>query len=475
MRPYLLSFLAPVLTAGCVSTSTVQARRSAEAELARPVVFETSTFSRSAANAAAQPPASPASPASAAATPPLAPTTGTRSCESLAFAVAREHPRVTAGQARAKSALSRAVAEGSLPPPDATFEIWDFPIGDPSLADHEGMYMVGLGQKFPAAGSRDARSRAESESARAEGAEIARVARDVWSEVAVACADWSIAEAVRGRLLGHRALVADMREAVLAGYRAGAGSLAAVARTDAELAVAERHVAEADAEVSAARDTLLALAQGASDLPAQAPPLRQGIALPDVESLRRMALESRGELKAAKARQRSAEALADAAEADATSPSFEVRATYMQTPSMRAGLGAMVGMSLPWLWGDGAARKNGAVHDLEAARAEQDDAARSVNVEVTRAVGQVRIRQRALAALVEREIPAAQRALESERAALASGSFELASYIQAAHALREAHVDEARMRGELERAFIELEAAVGRPLPTSPTHEEAKP
>ena len=42
-----------------------------------------------------------------------------------------------------------------------------------------------------------------------------------------------------------------------------------------------------------------------------------------------------------------------------------------------------------------------------------------------------------------------------------------------AHAVREAHVDETRVRGALERAWIELEAAVGRPL--SRTAPEPRP
>jgi outer membrane protein TolC len=141
----------------------------------------------------------------------------------------------------------------------------------------------------------------------------------------------------------------------------------------------------------------------------------------------------------------------------------------MQTPSERAGMGAMFAMSLPWLWGGGPELHESAKHELEAAQAEQDDVDRRVRVEVTRAASRVRAQARALSILRQREIPASKGALEAERAALRAGDFSLVSWIQSAHALREAHVDEARMRGALERAFIELELAVGHPLEGAPT------
>lgn len=462
----ILSFSIAALSAtGCLSASTHTARREAEVQLARPAELLEESHAAPKGQARLEP-VKAARPERAGAA---------KTCDELAREVARAHPRVLAMRERARAALARSSSEGSLPPPEATFEIWDFPIGDPSLADHQGMYMVGLGQEFPAAGSRDERARAAAEEARGELGELSRAAREIWTEVAFACADWSAAEALRQGLAGHRALIADMREAMLASYRAGSGSQVGVTRTDAELAAADRHVAEAEEEVSVAESTLRALSGRAARLPEAPPVLRESFDVPSVDTLTDLALASRGEVSAAAARQRSRSAAAKAAEAEASSPSFEVRATYMQTPSERAGLGAMVGMSLPWLWGGGGARSESARYELEAARADQDDVVRRIEGEVARAAGRLRAQRRSLALLREREIPAARRALESERAALAAGSFELATWIQAAHALREAHVEEARIRGAIERALSELEGAVGRPLSAATREREVGP
>src|SRR5688572_18226759 len=81
-------------------------------------------------------------------------------CAALAEAITRSHPALRAAQHRARAATLRSDSEGSLPPPMLSFEIWDFPIGAPSRADREGMYMVGLGQEFPGGGRSD-RARAE--------------------------------------------------------------------------------------------------------------------------------------------------------------------------------------------------------------------------------------------------------------------------------------------------------------------------
>jgi len=331
--------------------------------------------------------------------------------------------------------------------------------------------MVGVGQEFPPHGARDGLSRSQAEEARAASAELREVTREVWAEVARACTSWSAAEALRDRLASHRALLAEMSEAMLARYETGGETLGVVTRADAELAAAERHVAEAEEEVAVARANLLALAGEDVSLPADPPPLPRPRAQLELEPLVELAA-SRGSLEVAQAGRRSAQAQADAAVAEAKWPTFEVRATYMQTPSMRPGLGAMVAMSLPWLWGGGSHRREAARFETEAAGADAASAIRAVRVEVTRAAGQVRALSRALELLTEREIPAARQALEAERAALAAGDFNLASWIQAAHALREAHVDEARMRGALGGAWIDLESSVGRPLPEVTTTEE---
>jgi outer membrane protein TolC len=382
-------------------------------------------------------------------------------CAALSEAVARSHPALRAARSRANAAAQRSRGECSLPPPTASFEVWDFPIGAPSRAGSEGMYMLGLGQEFPADGRGDL-SRAEAEMAREARAEGEDVLRRLRAEVAHACVAWSVSDAVRARLLEHRSLLERVRDAALVSYRGSAGALGAVARADAELAGAERRIAEVEAELETTRITLAAFAGPEVTLPESAPPLPERGDVPAEPNLAAVALETRGDVAAADARTSAASARLDALSTQASTPSFEVRATYMQTPGMRPGLGAMVSMSVPWLWGGGSERRDGARHELEAASAEAEVARRAARVEVAQASGRVRALRRSLAVLRERELPAAERAVEAERASLGSGGFDLSAWIQAAAALRAARVDEARMLGDIEHAFVDLEASVGQ-------------
>lgn len=394
-------------------------------------------------------------------------------CSELADRIALSHPALRAARSRASAAVERSHAESSLPPPMASFEIWDFPIGAPSRADSEGMYMVGLGQEFPG-GGRSERSRAEREMAREAKAEGDDTGRRLRADAAHACVAWSVAEAVRARLLDHRHLLEQVRDAALVSYRGSAGGLGAVARADAELAAAERRIAELEAEVETARATLAAFAGGDVELPSTAPTLSTREQDVGDGQAARGGVTTRGDVNAARARQAAAAARLEAASSEASTPSFEVRATYMQTPGMRPGLGAMVGMSLPWLWGGGSERETGARHDLEAAAADADAARRAARVEVAQAAGRVKTLRRSLAVLRERELPAAERAVAAERASLGSGGFDLASWLAAATALRVARVDEARMQGDIEHAFVDVDASVGKPLSSSPKQKEPK-
>lgn len=441
MRGYFVCAVA-LAAVGCASTATEQTRRQVQTALAQAAAKGDDV----AVEATGHP-----APAS------------TASCEALAGRVAASHPRVMAGHARARASLSRSRSAGALPPPRASLEVWDFPIGAPGRAEREGMYMLGVAQELPAAGARDGRARAEVLEAEMALADAAVARREVWGEVMAACVDWSAAEAVRVGLLGHRQLLVDMREAVLSGYRGGADSLGMVARAEAEISAADRHVVEAEEELRVARETLVALVAGAAQV-AELPP---ALEVPsdvgaDAELVQR-AEAQRSELLGADAKQASARARIEAADAEATMPMLEVSATYMQTPAMRAGLGAMVSMSLPWLWGGYDSVKQGAEQDGAAAAAERADVERTIRVQVTRAAGQLRALSRSHQILLSREIPAAARALDAERAALLTGSFSLSAWISASHALRQAHIDEARTRGALARARLELLLATGEP------------
>src|SRR5690606_21921186 len=121
-----------VCAAGCVSPSTWSAYREVERELAE--VRAAPEAERSGEAAA---------------------------CGELAAQIAGSFPSSRARRHRARAALARAQSEGALPAPELMLEVWDFPVGDPQLADREGMYMAGVTQSFPPAGARQGRAQAE--------------------------------------------------------------------------------------------------------------------------------------------------------------------------------------------------------------------------------------------------------------------------------------------------------------------------
>jgi outer membrane protein TolC len=181
----------------------------------------------------------------------------------------------------------------------------------------------------------------------------------------------------------------------------------------------------------------------------------------DIDALADRAIEVRGLIGVSRARARAAEARAWAAEAQATVPMFMVGATYMQTPSMRPGLGVEVGITLPWFWsGEGPARDAARLE----AEAELDEVARmerDVRVEVVGAARMIEVVARTLATLRERERPAAERALEAVAVTYSSGEVDLIAWLDAVRAVRELGVEEARLLGEGAHAQAELESAIG--------------
>lgn len=436
------SCAAVVVTAGCVSSGTWRALHEVEEELA--------------SRGGSEPPPDSAAPLEAG-----APT----ECRAIVEAIVARYPGLEAYRARARAALASARAEGAPPPPDVMLELWDFPIGDPQLADREGMYMLGLGQELPPADALDGRARAMVEEARIALAELAERAREIRAEAAHACADWSEAEAERARLVEAESVVQQMREAVIARFASSDQPLSDVLRIDAELAhLAHRRVeAEARRARAGARiEALLGLeARTESGLP---PPLAERTLELELARLLELAAELRGAIAGARARARAAAARLAAAEAEASIPTFSIRATYMQMPGARAGLGAAFGMTLPWLWSGEGARRDAAREEVDAALDEVAALERDVRVEVVGAVHALEVVARSLAILREHRRPATARALEAVGSNYATGQADLLTWLDLVRAMRDIDIEEVELLGEAAHAWADLEGAVGAPL-----------
>lgn len=384
-------------------------------------------------------------------------------CSALAEHVVERFPSLDASRRRARAALARGRSEGALPAPEVTLEVWDFPIGDPQLADREGTYIAGITQRLPPGGALDGRARAEAEEAQVAIGELAERRTQLRQRALDACVAWAASDLEAERLRDAERVATEMRESLLAQVRAGGGaSLAELARLDAELSRLARLRVEAEGRARRASTRLGAWMEG--ELPEQAPAIDAPEDQGSVERWIELALERHGALRAARARARAAQARADAARAEASVPTFMVGASYMQMPEGRPGLGASVGMTLPWLWsGEGAAR-DAAVLEAEAELDEVAALEREVRAQVRAAAAELHAASQALAELRERERPAAVRALETMAALYPSGAVELGAWLEAARRVRDLDVEEARLVGDVARAWATLEGAIGDAL-----------
>jgi len=386
-------------------------------------------------------------------------------CARLAELVVAVHPGLAAPRARARAAIATARAEGALPPPSIAAEVWDFPVGDPSRANREGMYMLHVAQTLPPGDMLDGSTRAAAEDALAALAELAEMRRQIRARARHACADRAAAQARRIALESSSALLGQMSELIAARQSTGA-PIADLASIDAERARLDRLTADVNARASAAESVLRTLlGLGATDALAPTAPLSEPQTW-EADALVTRAIESRGMLAVHRARALSAAARADSHAAAADVPTFDVRASYMQVPDARAGLGVFFGMTLPWLSSAEGSRRDAARAEAEAELADLAGLERDVATDVTTALGELARVSAVLATLRERERPALERALVAVQAGYASGSVDLLAWLDVVRRQRELSLDEIELLGAAEHAVAEVELAVGAPLAT---------
>src|SRR5262249_22992340 len=139
------------------------------------------------------------------------------------------------------------------------------------------------------------------------------------------------------------------------------------------------------------------------------------------------------ELKQAQAEREAKEHAVQAAEREATWPSFNVGALYF--PPTKAmpehSYGATLSMSLPWLWGAAGDRKNAEREALRAPRTTVDAARTRIDSEVVTAEARARSAAYRLQVLRDRTRPAAQRSLEVARAGFETGRTDLMTILDA--------------------------------------------
>lgn len=393
----------------------------------------------------------------------------------VAAAVERS-PALAVMAHRARALVHAGRAEGSLPPAELGFEAWNLPLARPYALGEADMYMVELRQRFPAAGSLDARARAMAEEAQAMLAELSSEERLVAERAANAFADYVQAFAEKRLQEGQIALLARMGQAVRARYTTGGSGLAEAARIDVEVTKAQRALARVGGDIARSRATLNAVLRrppgAALGEPRETPPETVRIS---VEDLIARAEANRGATLSADARVRAAGARREAAEAEARIPEFMVGLGYWQDPTMRPGVGVTASMSLPWLWGPSRDRVRQAGEEEAAERAARDSAGLDTQAEVSEAHARLLALEAQLSVIRGQALPATSRSMEALTAAFSTGNASLLEWVDVARSLLDLEMEMVVLHGDLQRGVASLERAVGTALPRTPLHEDSTP
>jgi cobalt-zinc-cadmium efflux system outer membrane protein len=367
---------------------------------------------------------------------------------------------------RARATIHSGRAAGSLPTPEIGLEAWNLPLARPYALGEANMYMVELRQRFPAAGSLDARARAPAAEAEAMLAELATQERLVAARAATAYAEY--VHGLRDHELHHQHLdlLEQMRGAVVARLSTGGTALAEAARVDVEMARTRRAIARIDGEIARARSTINALLRRPMSAPLGPPADDEPQTVrATLDELVAQADAVRGSAVSSEARARGAAANREAAEAEARIPEFMVGVGYWQDPQMRPGFGANLSMTLPWLWGPARDRVSES-RELElAAREGYDAAILDARVEIGQAHAVLRAAEQQLITVHQQGVPAAHRSIEGVQAGYATGRATLLEWIDASRSLLDLEMEEAELAAAMALAIAALEQAVGADLP----------
>jgi outer membrane protein TolC len=390
----------------------------------------------------------------------------------VAQAVARS-PAVSLMAHRARALVHAGRAEGSLPPAELGFAATNLPLARPYALGEADMYMVELRQRFPAAGSLDARARSMAEDAQALLAELSSEERLVAERAAAAFADYTQALAERRLEARQLALLDRMGQAVRARYTTGGSGLADAARIEVELAKTERALSRAEGDIARSRATLNVVLRRAPGAPLGEPrETRAETVRLSLDELITRAEKTRGTTLSADARLRAAASRREAAEAEARFPELMFGVGYWQDPTMRPGIGVTASMSLPWLWGPGRHRARQAREEEATEQAGRDNSRVEAQAEIAEGHAQLRALEAQLRVVETRALPSVRRSLEALGASYTTGSATLLDWIDTTRSLLDLEMEAVALNGDLSRSVASLERAVGAALPRTPIRED---
>jgi cobalt-zinc-cadmium efflux system outer membrane protein len=374
-----------------------------------------------------------------------------------------QNPAIAAARERAKAASFAPVQASAYDDPTIGYEAWNAP--EPFDLDHADNNILKLSQRVPFPGKRSLAGKIAERDADVAGRRADAVELDVVASVKRAYyALWQAHQNLRiysrdKKLAEQFATIAEQK------YAVGQVSQPDVLRAQVELTRLVNRVTTQTLGIDGAAAELNALLSRPAASPLGVPEDPPVPRLNETaDTLADRALEKRPEPVAAAAAVAREEEKVRMARLDYF-PDFEFAVSRFFNFDHRDGVGLMASLSLPiaYKW------------KYDAALGEADARLQSARAELRRQQDRVRkeVEQaflRARTALLQRElyvtthVPQAEQALSASEIAYQTGKLDFLSLIDSVRAIESVHLDHVEAEASFEKAFADLERAVGGPI-----------
>jgi outer membrane protein TolC len=388
----------------------------------------------------------------------------------LLIEVLERNPEIAILTARMASADSRAQSVRKLPDPKAEFTAFVLP---PETRVGPQRFAARFSQQLPGGGKRNLHENAARHEERALAAELQAVRLSLATKARGLLVELAYVDRAQGILADDHATLAHFEELARARYAAGSGLQMDAIQIQAEMTRLEARRAELDER----RAAVIAEINFLRARPGAPVELSPEITAPEIDldwqELRRVALDSHPELEVHAARIERSASLADIA-GKQRAPDFSVGLTYayvdrrtdVDVPDNgRDVLGISGGITIP-VW---RRARDAGVEAATRTRLADEAARRSAASGIERELEDLRGRIPEIVrrlALLENVLPIqSEQALASAEAAYAAGRVDALALLDAERLLLDVRLAAVRSRADLAIAIIDLEGAVGAPLP----------
>ncbi len=374
------------------------------------------------------------------------------------------NPGLAAARERARAAAAMPAQAAAYDDPTVSWEAWNAP--NSFAVDRADNNIIKLSQRIPFPGKRRLAGEVAARDADVAARAVDTAALELTTAVTRAYYDlWQVHQN-QDIYTRDRALVDHLARATADRYAAGEATQPDVLKAQVEVTHLDTMLATEALALETARAELNALLGRAPESPLGRPidPGAPRLSV-DPVALTARALATRPELasqRAAVAREETAIRLARLAYL----PDFEASASRFVNHDAPDGFGAMISLSIPLAY------KSKYDAALVAARARRDEAQaelRRLEDMVRREVRQAYLRARTAteqhALFVQRHLPQAEQSLAATENAYAAGQVDFLSLIDSVRMIESTHVEHVRAAADFERAYADLERAVGSELP----------